>query len=201
MARTYDMRKRDQSAADTRAAILEAAHRLLNEAGGTSLTLLEVASAAGVTRATVYNSVGSRRELLAAVFEDQGRLIRYDRVLAAMRLDDPAEAIVETVRASCKAWSVMPEGIRKTLALAAIDAESRELVVQYERYRRGELTVLARRAVERRTVDPAMKVDDVTSVLSLLTGFPAFDQLRLEHSVRGATERLVQMTTASLGMT
>ena len=200
MARTYDMRKRDQAAAGTKTAIIEAAHRLLNEVDGTSLTLLEVADAAGVTRATVYNSIGSRRDLLAAVFEDQGRLIGYERVLEAMRLDDAAEAIVETVRASCRAWAVMPEAIRKTLALASIDAESRELVLQYERYRRGEIAALAKRAVECRVVDPALKMDEVASTLSLLTGFQAFDQLRLDHSVRVTTERLVRMATSSLGM-
>jgi AcrR family transcriptional regulator len=195
------MRKRDRAAAETRAAIIEAAHGLLNQPDGTSLTLQEVAAAAGVTRATVYNSIGSRRELLAAVFEDQGRLIRYDRVLEAMRLDDPANAIVETVRASCRAWAVMPEAIRKTQALAAIDAESRELVDQYERYRRAELASLARRAVAAGSVDTQLRTDDVTAALALLTGFQAFDQLRLDHSARAATERLVRMTRAWLGIT
>lgn len=200
MARAYDMRKRDRAAGGTRAAIIAAAHQLLNQADGSALTLQEVADAAGVTRATVYNSIGSRRELLAAVFEDQGRLIRYDRVLAAMRLDNPATAIVETVRASCRAWAVIPEAIRKTQALAAVDAESRELVEQYERYRRGELAALARRAVDAGAVNRTLKEADVTATLAVLTGFQAFDQLRLDHSARAATERLVRMVKASLGI-
>lgn len=200
MARTYNMRKRDRAAKGTRAAIIAAAHGLLNQADGSALTLQEVADAAGVTRATVYNSVGSRRELLAAVFEDQGRLIRYDRVLEAMRVDNPATAIVETVRASCRAWAVIPEAIRKTQALAAVDAESRELVEQYERYRRGELATLARRAVVAGAVDRSLKEADVTATLAVLTGFQAFDQLRLDHSARAATDRLVRMVKASLGI-
>lgn len=73
----------------------------MNQAEGTSLSLIEVAAAAGVSRATIYKSVGSRPALLAAVFEDQGRLIQFDRMLAAAQVDDPVQAILATVRESC----------------------------------------------------------------------------------------------------
>ena len=142
MGRSYDMRTRARVAAGTRASILEAAHRLLNQRDIPALTLQEVAAAAGVSRATIYKSVGSRVRLLAAVFEDQGRLIGFDRVLAAIQMDDPAVAVVATVRESCRAWSVMPDAIRKTLALAALDAEVGQLVRDYERHRRARLAAL-----------------------------------------------------------
>ena len=200
MARGYDMRTRDRSAAGTRAQIIAATHRLLNKGDASRLTLQEVARAASVSRATIYNSVGSRRALLAAVFEDQGRLIRFDRVLAAMRLEDPRLAIVATVRESCRAWSVIPVAIRKTHALAVIDPESRALVEQYERYRRAELTALARRAVKARRLDRRMTIDHAAAALVLLTGFQAFDQLRLDRSPRAVTDQLVRMAAASLGI-
>jgi len=200
MARSYDMGRRGQAAADTRASIIEAAHRLLNQRDGSALTLQEVATAAGVSRATVYKSVGSRRELLAAVFEDQGRLIQFDRVLSASRLDDPALAVIATVRESCRAWSVIPEAVRKTLALAVIDAEIGELVQQYERYRQAEMTALARRALKAGAVRPGLSLKDAAATLALLTGFPAFDQLRFEHDAAAATEHLVRIVTASLGI-
>ena len=62
------MTRRAGAAAGTRATILEAAHGLLDRREGGTLTLLEVAAAAGVSRATIYKSVGSRRALLAALF-------------------------------------------------------------------------------------------------------------------------------------
>lgn len=200
MARTYDMRKRGSAAADTRASIMEAAHGLLNRQDATALTLQEVAAAARVSRATIYKSVGSRRQLLAAVFEDQGRLVDFDRVLAASRLDDPAAAVVATVRESCRAWSVIPEAIRKTLALAVIDAEIRELVQQYERYRCAEMEALARRVHQAGVLDKDLSVDDAATTLALLTGFPAFDQLPIKHNVSRATAHLVHLVTASLGI-
>lgn len=200
MPRSYDMRKRGRAAADTHARIIEAAHRLLNQRDGGALALQEVADAAGVSRATIYKSVGSRRDLLAAVFEDQGRLLGFDRVLAAMRFEDPARAIVATVRESCRAWAVMPDAIRKTLALAVIDAEVGELVQQYERYRRAELAGLARRASLGVVLRARLRVSEAAATLALLTSFPAFDQLRLEHDAATATGHLVRMTKASLGL-
>lgn len=199
MGRSYDMRQRGQSAAGTRAGIIAAAHRLLGRREGT-LTLQEVAEAAGVSRATVYQSVGSRVALLAAVFEDQGRLLGYHRVLAALELPDPARAVVAAVRESCRAWAVMPEAIRKTLALAVIDVAAGELVERYERYRRAELAALARRAHRAGALGRGVSAQYAAVALALLTGFPAFDQLRLTHNPPQATRQLVRMARAALGI-
>jgi AcrR family transcriptional regulator len=200
MARRYDMQRRGRAAADTRARIIDAAHGLLNQRDGTALTLQEVADAAGVSRATVYKSVGCRRDLLTAVFEDQGRLIDYGRVRAAARLKDPAQAVIATVRESARAWSVMPEAIRKTLALAVIDPEVGELVEKYEAYRRAEIAALARRALRAGVTRPGLGMKDAAAVLTVLTGFPAFDHLRHGHEATAATSQLVRLAMASLGI-
>jgi AcrR family transcriptional regulator len=194
------MRRRAEAAAGTRKRILEAAHSLLNRSDGTALTLQEVAAAAGVTRATIYKSVGSRAELLAAVFEDQGRLIGYERVRAASALPDAAEALVETVRESSRAWSRMPEAIRKTLALGVIDAEVGEVVARYEGYRRAEMQELARRAYEAGVLGEGVTAKHAAAVLSLLTSFSAFDVLRREGGVRAATEHLASCAHSALGI-
>jgi len=199
MRRSYDMRQRNQTAADTRAGIIAAAHRLLGQRDGT-LALQEVAAAAGVSRATVYKSVGSRVALLAAVFEDQGRLVGYDRVLAALQLPDAARAAIAAVKESCRAWAVMPDAIRKTLALAVVDVEAGPLVERYERYRRAELAKLGRRAHRAGVLGPGVSAKDAAARLALLTGFPAFDQLRLDHDAPQATRQLVRMARASLGL-
>jgi AcrR family transcriptional regulator len=200
MVRRYDMQRRGRAAADTHARIIDAAHGLLNQRDGSALTLQEVADAAGVSRATVYKSVGSRRDLLAAVFEDQGRLIDYGRVRAAARLQDPAQAVIATVRESCRAWSVIPEAIRKTLALAVIDPEIGELVERYEAYRRAEIVELARRALRAGVMRPGLGMKDAAAALTLLTSFPAFDHLRVEHDTSAATSQLVRLAIASLGL-
>lgn len=190
------MRARAESAARTRVAILAGAHRLLSQRDATALTLQQVAAAAGVSRATIYKRIGTRVDLLRAVFEDQGRLIGFERVLAAMRLPDPAAAVVSTIRESCRAWSVMPDAIRKTLALAALDPQIAKLVRGYERRRRARLAELAKR------LPPSgASGGDSASTLALLTSFPVYDQLRFDHDHRWTTDVLVRTATASLALT
>ncbi|MGH7555704.1 MAG: TetR/AcrR family transcriptional regulator [Longimicrobiales bacterium] len=191
------MRGRARAAARTRARIIDAAHTLLDRPGDTGLTLQEVAAAAGVTRATIYKSLGSRRELLAAVFENQGRRIEYERVRAVGGLADPGEAVLETVRESCRAWSLTPEAIRKTLALSVVDAEVGDLVARYEGYRRAEMMAVARRAYEAGVLGDGVTLEHAGAVLGLVTSFAAFDVLRVD-GVSVATEHLVRTARAAL---
>src|SRR6266403_4226720 len=62
--RSYDSRLREQRAEATRLAIVAAAGRLFAERGYAATSIEEIAAAAGVGRATVFNSVGGKPELL-----------------------------------------------------------------------------------------------------------------------------------------
>jgi AcrR family transcriptional regulator len=55
------------SVADSKARILEAAKTLFGEHGSGEVTMAEVAAAAGVSRATVFNHFGSKHALVEAV--------------------------------------------------------------------------------------------------------------------------------------
>lgn len=197
MARSYDMTNRDRASDESRRTIVEAAHRLLERPDGGSLTLQEVAKEAGVSRATIYNRIGSRRDLLTAVFEDQGRIIEFDRVLRAMLLADPLEALVETVREGCRAWEVIPTAIRRTLALAVLDDEIGELVAQFEGYRRGEISALANRVLKHSSVTIAPR--RATATLVLVTSFGAHDQLRRGHSPDECSDFLTHLALETVG--
>lgn len=200
MARTYDMRRRSRAAAATRAGIINAAHGLLERPQGARLSLQEVADAAGVTRATLYNRVGSRRDLLRAVFVDQGRLIGFERVLAAMGSSDPWAGVIETVRESCRAWGVRPVGIRNTLALAATDSVVRGLVREFELDRRRRLGRLAESALDRSYRTGGIHGADARTTLTLVTGFQAYDHLILEASHDEATAALTRMAASAFGI-
>jgi len=60
---------RTAKAAGTRAAVLTAAHRLFLEQGYAATTAQQIAEAAGVSRATVFNSVGGKVALLRACYD------------------------------------------------------------------------------------------------------------------------------------
>lgn len=61
--------RRRARAAMTRAQILRAATELFLADGYTATTMPAIATAAGVTRATVFNSVGSKAEVLKAAYD------------------------------------------------------------------------------------------------------------------------------------
>lgn len=60
---------RNQRSQDTRAAILDAAWRLLEERGGQGLTMSAVADAAGVSRAGLYLHFSSRGQLFTGLLD------------------------------------------------------------------------------------------------------------------------------------
>jgi AcrR family transcriptional regulator len=103
--RRYESPRRAQHAAETRAAILDAAGRLFAEQGWTGTGMRDVARAAGVSVETVYSNFRSKADLLLAAldvavvgddlpipvaerpeFTDLGRGSRAERARAAARL-------------------------------------------------------------------------------------------------------------------
>src|SRR5258707_5333330 len=66
--RPYDSRLRRERAEATRLAIAAAAGRLFAERGYAATSIEEIAAAAGVGRATVFNSVGGKPELLKKAY-------------------------------------------------------------------------------------------------------------------------------------
>ncbi len=78
------MGKRQQNKADLRARILEAARELFTLHGAEDVTIAEVATHAGVARATVFNQFGSKHALMHGVTEGvwANYSIRLDQALA-----------------------------------------------------------------------------------------------------------------------
>jgi len=67
--RAYDNSARAQAAADTRRRILDAAGAMLLDGGYHSMSVAGLASAAGVSPQTVYNSVGGKADVVKAVYD------------------------------------------------------------------------------------------------------------------------------------
>lgn len=67
--RTYDSRRRQQQAAESRNAVLTAARRQLLSKGFAMTTVQSVAAEAGVSAEFVYKNVGPKGALLAAVLD------------------------------------------------------------------------------------------------------------------------------------
>src|SRR5258706_2639076 len=67
--RTYQSTLRGAQAQSTREAVIAAASRLFTERGYAATSIEEIAAAAGVSRATVFTSVGGKAKLLKTALD------------------------------------------------------------------------------------------------------------------------------------
>ncbi|MGH0032305.1 MAG: TetR/AcrR family transcriptional regulator [Myxococcota bacterium] len=80
---------------DPRRRILDAARELFADRGSSDVTMAEVASAAGVARATVFNHFGSKHALIEGITEE---VLAAYRTLLAHAVEDVATPVIDTVQ-------------------------------------------------------------------------------------------------------
>ena len=96
---------RAQAVARTREQIIDAtADRI--RSSPEPLALARVAAHAGVSRATLYRHFASVTDLLDGVAADLLARSRFDRLLAALELDDPVEALRQVTIAGTGIWAI-----------------------------------------------------------------------------------------------
>jgi AcrR family transcriptional regulator len=122
--RAYRSPRRQQQAAETRAAVLTAAAGLFAERGWAATGMRDVAAAAGVSVETVYANVSSKAELLMAaidvgvVGDDQPVPLAQRREFAALATGSRADRIAAAARL-ITAINVRIGGLRRALGEAA----------------------------------------------------------------------------------
>lgn len=177
---------------------MSAAYGLLADANSRDLSIDALARAAGVTRATLYNQFGSRAGLMIAIFRDLGQRMKAERIQAAMRLPEPAQALSALLRESTRAYARERQAIRKLLALAVLDREVQAEVEHSERQRRQSLLALAKRLLA--SAEARSELAEATELLASLTSFQAFEALSFDVGPRVAERRLLDLARAGLGM-
>ena len=171
-SRPYLSPKRGAKAAETRGRLIDAAKALLRDRGSVALSLEAVATAAGVTRLTVYNQFGSRRGLLEAAFDTLAAAGGMNDLPQAMAMAEPRDALSRLVNVFCGFWG-SDESLAGLYAAAAADIELAESLVARNARRRELLAVLVRRFGRRD--ENAQR--DVVDVLFALTSFAMFQAL------------------------
>ena len=153
--------------------MMEAVRELLQEGTFHESTVEEVATRAGVSRASLYQHFGSRLELVDAICET----FAGNEALQAAK---NAETVDDLMQASVEFWESEERLLAQLYGAAAVDPAARSFV---ERQRRDRYRVLSRIAGDAREAVPT---------LAVLTSFETYLELRRHNrlSKREVTERL-----------
>lgn len=155
--RVYDSRLRRERAEATRLAIAGAAGHLFAEHGYTATSIEEIAAAAGVSRATVFNSVGGKPELLTQAYRLAVRgpgqantpLGRQDRSRSISAEPDAHKLLAGYAGVMAKVGRRLAPLYEAIRAAAHADPEARELWQLITEERRTAATGIIRRLSER----------------------------------------------------
>ena len=143
---SYNSPRRQQAAAATREAIIEAALELFACQGYARTTVAQIAEAARVAANTVYTSVGGKPQLLAAITQSGTDDPDVAETLTAVaRASDPAEVIRLTAAGTRRVNERRAKAVAVLLDSAQADPAAAEMLQVTVRYYRETLGTLAGR--------------------------------------------------------
>jgi AcrR family transcriptional regulator len=143
---SYNSPRRQQAAAATREAIIEAALELFACRGYARTTVAQIAEAARVAANTVYTSVGGKPQLLAAITQSGADDPDVAETLTAVaRTTDPAEVIRLTAAGTRRVNERRAKAVAVLLDSAQADPAAAEMLQVTVRYYRETLGTLAGR--------------------------------------------------------
>jgi AcrR family transcriptional regulator len=163
--------------------VLEAAEQLIREDAFHTTTMEDLASAAGVSRATVFNRFGSKLGVLQALFARCMESPEMDAVHAALAIDDPVSALDAVIEAACAIWEAHRFVQEQLHAIVVLEPEASVMVDQQREEQRRDLEVLTRRLARANRLRPGLGEARVTATLHMLTSLETFVWLRHEYGL------------------
>jgi AcrR family transcriptional regulator len=174
---SYNSPRRQQAAAATREAIIEAALELFACQGYARTTVAQIAEAAQVAANTVYTSVGGKPQLLAAITEGgTGDPDVAETLAAVARATDPAQVIQLTAAGTRRVNQRRAKSVAVLLDSAQADAAAAEMLRVTVRHYRGALATLARRLQDLDAVQPP-DLDQAADIFWYLFGWTSWRTL------------------------
>ncbi|TMD24356.1 MAG: TetR/AcrR family transcriptional regulator [Chloroflexi bacterium] len=170
--RPYRLGQRQVAADETRSRILNAAREQLEKEA--SFSIDAVARRADVARMTVYYQFGSRRGLLEALFDDLAARGGIPQLPSAFQEPDPMLALDRLIEIFAHFWSSARVVHRRLRAIAVLDPELLQTLVDRNEWRRRGLRAILSRLA--RTAD-SQPIGEVVDLLFVLSSFESFDML------------------------
>jgi AcrR family transcriptional regulator len=192
--RNYASTLRAEQARATRRAIVDAAARLFVEQGYGATTIDAIADAAGVSRKTVFTSVGGKVQALklavdwAIVGDDEPiPLLERPEIRAQAQEPDARRLLRAFAGVQRRAAARVAPLTYVAASAAGTDPAVRELTEAGKAQRRFGMRVLAGQLAERGALPANLTVDEAADVLSLFNDPLTFH--RLVHELGWTPER------------
>jgi AcrR family transcriptional regulator len=186
--RPYNSARRDEQARATRRAIVGAAARLFVERGYGATTIDAIAEDAGVSRKTVFTSVGGKSQALKlaidwAIVGDDEPVALLDRphIQASMAEPDARRILKEFAHDVRRIGSRIAPLVAVAVAAAGTDQEITALVEEGRSQRLFGMRRLAQVLADRRALRPDLSVHEVADVLWLFNDPAVYEQLVLQR--------------------
>jgi AcrR family transcriptional regulator len=182
------------------ARVLEAAERMIKEDAFHAATVDELATAAGVSRATVFNRFGSKLGVLEALFTRGMEGPEMAAIQEALALEDPVAALDAVVEAGCAIWEACGYVVQQLQAVAVLEPDAAALIDQQQDQQRAELQGLTRRLAKTGRLSPDLSQARATATLHMLTSLESFLWLRQGYgmSLRQTRETLAELVRTVL---
>ena len=196
--RTYTGSRRRSPASVDR--VLEAAEGLIREDAFHTATMDELAAAAGVSRATVFNRFGTKLGVLQALYARCLESPEMEAIQKAMAIEDPVAALEALIDAGCEMWEEHGFIQEQLQAIVVLEPEAGALVEEQGNEQRADLRDLTRRLARADRLRPGLGEARVTATLHMLTSLESFLWLRREHglSLRQTREIIMELARTLL---
>jgi AcrR family transcriptional regulator len=180
--------------------VLEAGERLIREDAFHSATMDELADAAGVSRATVFNRFGSKLGVLQALYARCLESPEMRAVEEALAIEDPNAALEALIDAGCALWETRGLIVEQLQAISVLEPEARALLERQWEEQRADLQALTRRLAHADRLRPGLGEPRVAATLHMITSLESFLTLRRAHglSLRQTRETLTELARTVL---
>ncbi len=184
----YSSPLRAAQARATRRAIVDAAAQLFTEQGYGATTVGAIAEAAGVSRKTVFASVGGKAQALklaidwAIVGDDEPvPVLERPLVRAGMAEPDARRMIAAHARGTTEVGARIAPLVAVAEAAAGADAEIRALTADGHAQRLRGMTAFAQALADRDALRPGLTVSEAADILWLLGGPGVYHRFVIEQ--------------------
>lgn len=182
--RRYDSRRRELAARETRRAIVSAARELFLEDGYIATTIEKIAERAGVSKPTVFASVGNKRALLKAARDlamagddEPVPIAKRSWFQEALAEPDPRQSVRLHARNVARMHRQAGDIVEVLHTAAGADDELRTLWRTAERERRADAAVFVDALRRKGSLRAGLDRDSAIDIVWLFTGPEAFQRL------------------------